>query len=366
MLAIMLFRSRLLFSSFSLPARQLLTLLVSGALCAPALAQKAGEAAAEPGADPIEGLIQEAVEVTPPAPVELGPVPSKERRHYGLKLADSARSQIGTPYRIGRSKPGQGFDCSGLVWWVYRQHGIELPRVSVQQALVGESVPLSEAHPGDIVVFKTGRGPNGFHTGIITDTGHFIHAPSTGKRVQETAIKGYWSNKLHSVRRVHGLKLTEPLPSADEINLALEAAPEGAASSEGPDPLFAAVSGASRAAPRLGVASEQNDDAAELPPVRSTVRHAAHAKSQPAEDDAAPRHAAGKKRSHGKADKHSEKQTAKNAAQHPGKATSKKSGAGKASRSAKNSKASGAAKAARSSKSGAASAQKKHAGKARG
>ena len=355
MLAIMLFRSRLLFPSPSLPLRQLLTLLVSGALCAPALAQKAGEAAAEPAADPIEGLIQEAVEVTPPAPVELGPVPSKERCHYGLKLADSARSQIGTPYRIGRSKPGQGFDCSGLVWWVYRQHGIELPRVSVQQALVGESVPLSEAHPGDIVVFKTGRGPNGFHTGIITDSGHFIHAPRTGKRVQETAIKGYWSNKLHSVRRVHGLKLTEPLPSADDINLALETMPEGAASSEGPDPLFAAVSGASQAAPRLGLgdASEKNDDAAEPPPVRSAVRHVARAQPQPAEDSASPLHSAGKKRNRGKIE-----------AKRPEKQTAKKAAAEKAARSAKNSKASGAAKAARSSKSGTASAQKKHSGKA--
>lgn len=357
MLAIMLFRSRLLFPSLCLPLRQLLTLLVSGALCAPVTAQKAGEAATEPGTDPIEGLIQEAVEVTPPAPVELGPVPSKERRHYGLKLADSARSQIGTPYRIGRSKPGQGFDCSGLVWWVYRQHGIDLPRVSVQQALVGESVPLSEAHPGDIVVFKTGRGPNGFHTGIITDTGHFIHAPSTGKRVQETAIKGYWSNKLHSVRRVHGLKLTEPLPSADDINLALETMPEGAAPSEGPDPLFAAVSGASRAEPRLGAASEKSDNADELPPVRSTVRHAAHSASQPA----------GKKRGHGKADaKHPEKQTAKNTAKRPGKAATKRAGTEKGARSAKNSKASGAAKAARSSKSSTQSAQKKHSGKAHG
>lgn len=364
--AIMRFRSRLLFSSPSLPLRQILALLVSGALCVPALAQKAGEAAAEPGADPIEGLIQEAIEVTPPAPVELGPVPSRERRHYGLKLADSARSQIGTPYRLGRSKPGQGFDCSGLVWWVYRQHGIELPRVSVQQALVGESVPLSEAHPGDIVVFKTGRGPNGFHTGIITDTGHFIHAPSTGKRVQETAIKGYWSNKLHSVRRVHGLKLTEPLPSADEINLALDAMPEGAASSEGPDPLFATVSGASQAAPRLGSASGKDGDEAELPPVRSTVRHAARAQSQLAEDDTAPHHASGKKRGRVTADaKHSGKQRVKHVAQRSGKAAPKKADTEKPSGSARSTKASGTAKASRSSKGGT-STQKKPSGKARG
>ena len=220
-----------------------LALLAAGALCQIASAQPAGAAA-----DPLEGFLQEDAEVTPPAPVEIGPVPARERHHYGLKLADTARTQIGTSYQLGRSKPGQGFDCSGLVWWVYRQHGIELPRVSTQQALVGESVPLSEAHPGDIVVFKTGRGPNGFHTGIITDAGHFIHAPSTGKRVQETAIAGYWSAKLHSIRRVRGLKLDKPLPSADEINLSLE----DGASSESGDPLFAAVSGASEPLPRLG------------------------------------------------------------------------------------------------------------------
>ncbi|MDL2059840.1 C40 family peptidase [Mesosutterella sp. AGMB02718] len=204
------------------------------------------------GADSLAGLPQD-------SPLELGPS-GTERHRFGLRLADSARSQIGTPYRVGRSKPGEGFDCSGLVWWVYRQYGIELPRVSTLQAKVGDEVDLSQAHPGDIVVFKTGRGPNGFHSGIITSPGHFIHAPRSGKLVQETEIKGYWSNRLYTVRHVRGLKLRENLLNADEISRTLESMSEeekatyGIASSDGfdqADPLYSVVQDSEAAPLRL-------------------------------------------------------------------------------------------------------------------
>lgn len=223
-------------------------------------------------ADPLEELISSDTEIIVPPPVELGPVPEKDRRRYGLKFADAARSQIGTPYKLGRSAPGQGFDCSGLVWWVYRQHGITLPRVSTLQATVGRSVPLSEAHPGDIVVFRTGRGPNGLHTGIITDPGHFIHAPRAGKRVQETAIKGYWSNRLLTVRRVRGLQMPEKMPSADEINAVLEELPpEAVTAATAADPLYDAVSSSTPKITRLGPA----------PAAKPAALHASVRKGQP-------------------------------------------------------------------------------------
>lgn len=238
--------------------RAALLLAAGAAACSPA-------AFAEPAEpDPLAAVFSGGDDSLADAPqepaLELGPV-GTERHRFGLRLADSARSQIGTPYRVGRSNPGEGFDCSGLVWWVYRQYGIELPRVSTLQAKVGDEVDLSQAHPGDIVVFKTGRGPNGFHSGIITTPGHFIHAPRSGKLVQETEIKGYWSNRLYTVRHVRGLKLRENLLNADEISRTLESmsgeekATYGIASSsdgyDQTDPLFSVVQESEAAPLRL-------------------------------------------------------------------------------------------------------------------
>ncbi|MDD7442408.1 MAG: C40 family peptidase [Sutterellaceae bacterium] len=126
---------------------------------------------------------------------------------FGLHLVKAARTQLGTPYRLGAHAPGRGFDCSGLVWWVYRQQGIDVPRDSRSQSRIGHQVDLAEAKAGDIVVFKTNRGPNGLHTGILTDSSHFIHAPRSGDRVKVSEISGYWAQHFYTVRHVGGLKL---------------------------------------------------------------------------------------------------------------------------------------------------------------
>ncbi|GKT31233.1 NLP/P60 protein, partial [Aduncisulcus paluster] len=61
--------------------------------------------------------------------------------HSSLKLSvvKSARAQVGKPYKWGGSSPRDGFDCSGLVWWVYHRHGISVPRVSWQQKGAGRA-----------------------------------------------------------------------------------------------------------------------------------------------------------------------------------------------------------------------------------
>jgi cell wall-associated NlpC family hydrolase len=99
------------------------------------------------------------------------------------------------PYVYGGASPG-GFDCSGLVMWVYGRLGISLPHNAA--ALYGTGRPVSSAHlqPGDLVFFH-GLG----HVGIYIGHGRMIHAPQTGERVEIEAL-GERSGSLEGARRV--------------------------------------------------------------------------------------------------------------------------------------------------------------------
>ena len=116
-----------------------------------------------------------------------------------------AMTLLGTPYRWGGNTPDSGFDCSGLVGYVFRTAlGIELPRVSRDMAsdrqneLIADRTALSE---GDLVFF--GRKGRVDHVGIYVGEGRFLHAPSTGKDVRvDTLLTGYWGNKFMQARRV--------------------------------------------------------------------------------------------------------------------------------------------------------------------
>lgn len=121
-------------------------------------------------------------------------------------LLQSAMALIGTPYRWGGTSPDSGFDCSGLVGYVFRNAlGIELPRVSREMAKRGRLIDDRDAlAEGDLVFFgKRGRVD---HVGIYVGGGQFVHAPRTGKDVMVSRMDtGYWSNKFMSARRVEGI-----------------------------------------------------------------------------------------------------------------------------------------------------------------
>lgn len=120
----------------------------------------------------------------------------------GARVAQTAKSQIGAHYRAGGTTP-RGFDCSGLIWWAYRQHGINVPRVTDSQAKAGYEVGRSPMRPGDILVFDTNRGRTGLHTGVYTGNGRFVHSPTSGKRVREDSLnQEYWKKRLIRIRRV--------------------------------------------------------------------------------------------------------------------------------------------------------------------
>lgn len=129
------------------------------------------------------------------------PPPESVRTH---KVVRTAYAQLGKRYRSGAASPQKGFDCSGLVWWSYRQHGVKLPRRTAEQAKTGRKVARNAALPGDIVVFRTSHSPNGLHTGIYAGEGKFIHSPSSGKTVclESLASPSWWSDKLVGIRRI--------------------------------------------------------------------------------------------------------------------------------------------------------------------
>lgn len=135
-------------------------------------------------------------------PVGLGQRESVSRA--ARAIVSSARAQIGRPYKWGGASPDAGFDCSGLVWWVYQRHGISVPRVSWQQLDAGHPVHKSRMQAGDIVFFKIPGQGKSLHTGIYSGNGHFfIHSPKSGHVVREESMeKAYWRKYFIGARRV--------------------------------------------------------------------------------------------------------------------------------------------------------------------
>jgi len=99
-------------------------------------------------------------------------------------VIDLAQQHLGVPYVWGGESPA-GFDCSGLIQYVYRQLGVGLPRVAADQARVGQPVAgLADAVPGDLVAFNDPVD----HIGIYAGNGLMVVAPKTGDVVKVQAI----------------------------------------------------------------------------------------------------------------------------------------------------------------------------------
>lgn len=113
-----------------------------------------------------------------------------------------ASSLLGTPYHYGGSSP-RGFDCSGLVYYTYRQVGVPVPRTAQAQQRHATPVSLNGIRPGDLLFFKHGYRRVS-HVGIYTGRGQFIHAPSSGKRVSYASLDNpYWQRRLVAAGRYY-------------------------------------------------------------------------------------------------------------------------------------------------------------------
>ncbi len=189
------------------------------ALTRPGLATAGGRAAARPAPAKTEtGVAEAELDAEIPAQGDsiswtwTGPFADEEPQPDGEPLAFDAgggdriaalaRTQVGKPYGWGAVGP-ERFDCSGLAAYVYRQLGIALPRVSLEQAGVGMHVDRSELKPGDLVFFSVRRAFD--HVGIFLGNNRFVHAPRRQEPVRVDNLDDAWWNRAYrGARRVFG------------------------------------------------------------------------------------------------------------------------------------------------------------------
>jgi cell wall-associated NlpC family hydrolase len=110
---------------------------------------------------------------------------------------------VGTPYRYGGNTPEGGFDCSGLVNYVYRDMlDLRLPRSSRDlAAMQGPRIPEDRLATADLVFFGSAGAVS--HVGIYVGEGRFVHAPSTGGTVRLDRLDGpYWRDHYSGAKRV--------------------------------------------------------------------------------------------------------------------------------------------------------------------
>jgi len=121
-------------------------------------------------------------------------------------VAMQALAHLGTPYRAGGLSPRTGFDCSGLVAYVYRQGaGLALPRNTFDLSRLGEPVERAALRAGDLVFYNTQRREYS-HVGIYLGEDRFIHAPASGGEVRVEDLRaGYWMRRYDGARRIIAL-----------------------------------------------------------------------------------------------------------------------------------------------------------------
>lgn len=120
------------------------------------------------------------------------------------ELALQAIGFLGIDYKYGGDSPETGFDCSGLVHYVFSQvTGLMLPRNAQDISRVGEDITRDELQPGDLVFFNTLRRPFS-HVGIYLGGHRFIHAPSRGGQVEIVNMTSrYWQKRYNGARRIN-------------------------------------------------------------------------------------------------------------------------------------------------------------------
>ncbi len=124
-----------------------------------------------------------------------------QRAPIGVRAVSYARHLLGIPYVWGGSSPRSGFDCSGLVRYVYQRVGITLPHSSYADFNLGQRISRWALKPGDLVFFD-GVG----HVGLYIGGGRFIHAPHSGTRVEISSLAEYSGSYDGARRLVTGAK----------------------------------------------------------------------------------------------------------------------------------------------------------------
>jgi cell wall-associated NlpC family hydrolase len=156
--------------------------------------------------------IEEKVQIQSTSQAEPAPVVAEETPYHkakAQKLVEYAKLFYGVPYKYGSSNPKTGFDCSGFINHVFTHFDIDVPRSSVNFTNIGTPVEVTDAAPGDLILF-TGTNPKSRtvgHIGIVVENDdeglEFIHS-SSGKQYAVTIspLEGYYENRFVKVIRL--------------------------------------------------------------------------------------------------------------------------------------------------------------------
>jgi len=139
----------------------------------------------------------------PPAKARHPANPPRPTNSVMNDLVIFAMSMAGIPYHYGGSSPKTGFDCSGLVHYVYdKSLQIRLPRTTSGLSRVGKRLQKKQLLPGDLVFFNT-QHRSYSHVGIYVGENRFVHAPRTGKTISiANMLNSYWRTHYDGARRV--------------------------------------------------------------------------------------------------------------------------------------------------------------------
>lgn len=142
----------------------------------------------------------------PVEPLVVAPAPAMQQSPGTAEdVLFTALGLVGTPYRYGGNTPDGGFDCSGLISYVYRgAAGVALPRTTrAMNAMQGMTVGRDALKAGDLLFFATSGGRRVSHAAIYVGEGRFVHAPSTGGTVRlDSLSNSYWKSSYLGAKRV--------------------------------------------------------------------------------------------------------------------------------------------------------------------
>jgi len=126
----------------------------------------------------------------------------RNNRFLTTQIERTAKSHLGKTYEWGANGP-YTFDCSGFTKAVFAQYGINIPRVSRDQAKTGKIVPRNYLEKGDLIFFDSKKSSRVSHVGIYLGNGAFIHASSAKHRVVISSLNSnYYSKHFKWGRRV--------------------------------------------------------------------------------------------------------------------------------------------------------------------
>ncbi|WP_338751927.1 C40 family peptidase [Bacillus sp. FJAT-52991] len=129
------------------------------------------------------------------------PISHTKAASLGESMVSYGKKFMGVPYVFGGTTP-KGFDCSGFTQYVYKHHGVSIPRTTGEQYSVGTSVAKSELKPGDLVFFKNTYKQGISHVGIYAGNNQVLNA-TTSKGIDLVSLSNsYWGPKYAGAKRL--------------------------------------------------------------------------------------------------------------------------------------------------------------------